>query len=248
MNIKLIFDKTETNGIETTIEASALVTDVYCPSCRDTYQNVTVIIDPEPDCVNRGRAYTECPACGSVIVETDFTFNLKPLGHEWDEYDICSRCNTPNGDITLAHDADNCGKITRLSSIGSIDVTLSGSTLYCNGSWNTLCLPFSLATLAGTPLEGLTVKELDTESAHDGHHTGLDGTTLYLNFKDATGIEADKPYIVKRDNTPFLTISSDDGWIEFAANIIILSRFHFITIEKAGIATSLLSPFPIIEI
>lgn len=243
----------------TTIEASALVTDVYCSFCRDTYQKVTVIIDREPDCVNRGHAHAVCPICRKNIEDECFTIDLSfleplghdwrtdtygdptctqpggtvqtcnrcgltqggtpALGHEWDEYNICSRCNTPNGDITLAHDADNCGKITRLTSLGSIDVTLSGSTLYCNGSWNTLCLPFSLATLAGTPLEGFTVKELDTESAHGGHHTGLNGTTLYLNFKDATGIEAGKPYIVKRDNTPFLAISSDDGWIEFATNV-----------------------------
>jgi len=33
--------------------------------------------------------------------------------------------------------------------------------------------------------------------AYSGHKTGFDGGTLYLNFKDATSIEAGKPYIVK---------------------------------------------------
>ena len=78
-------------------------------------------------------------------------------------------------------------------------VTLTGRTLYCDGDWNTLCLPFSLNSLAGTPLEGLTVKELDLSTTYNGHVTGFDSGTLYLNFKDATGIEAGKPYIVRKD-------------------------------------------------
>lgn len=78
------------------------------------------------------------------------------------------------------------------------NVTLDDRTLYTDGNWNTLCLPFSLPTLSGTPLEGFNIKELDTETVYDGHVTGLDGATLYLNFKDATGIEAGRPYIVKK--------------------------------------------------
>lgn len=74
---------------------------------------------------------------------------------------------------------------------------LSERTLYRDGYWNTLCLPFALATLTGTPLDGATVMELDTETAYNDHVTGLEGTTLYLNFKAATSIEAGKPYIVK---------------------------------------------------
>ena len=80
----------------------------------------------------------------------------------------------------------------------TLNYALTGRTLYCDGAWNTLCLPFALPTLTGTPLDGFTVKELDTETAYDGHVTGLDGTTLYLNFRDATSIEAGRPYIVKK--------------------------------------------------
>ena len=91
--------------------------------------------------------------------------------------------------------------------------TLEGYTLHCDGDWNTLCLPFNVTDLAGTPLDGFTVKELDTETAYDGHVTGLEGTTLYLNFKDATGIEAGKPYLVKKvavdeESTPTYTATA----------------------------------------
>ena len=78
------------------------------------------------------------------------------------------------------------------------NLMLSGRTINTDGDWNTLCLPFDIDDFSGTPLEGFTVKELDTETASDGHVTDIDGTTLYLNFKDATRIEAGKPYIVKK--------------------------------------------------
>ena len=74
---------------------------------------------------------------------------------------------------------------------------LSHRTLYRDGYWNTLCLPFDVSSFTGTPLDGATVMELDTETPYNGHVTGLEGTTLYLNFKDAHSIEAGKPYIVK---------------------------------------------------
>ena len=88
----------------------------------------------------------------------------------------------------------------------AFDVKQSDRTLVKDDSWNTLCLPFALGIeiaadghhFDGTPLEGATVMELDL--ADDGtytHPTGLDGQTLYLNFKEATTIVAGKPYIVK---------------------------------------------------
>ena len=94
------------------------------------------------------------------------------------------------------------------------DVTLADRFFIMDGSWNTLCLPFSLSSLEGTPLEGFTVKELDTESDEYGHRTGMEGETLYLYFKDANGIEAGKPYLVKKTDmteisaTPIYSIIS----------------------------------------
>ena len=97
---------------------------------------------------------------------------------------------------------------------------LTDFTLYTDGNWQTLCLPFSLANLNGTPLEGFTVMELDTVAAYNNHVTGIDGETLYLNFKPATSIEAGKPYIVKKleapvdkNSTPTYTATEGtNGW------------------------------------
>lgn len=97
------------------------------------------------------------------------------------------------------------------------DVILMGRTLYHDGYWNTLCLPFSVDNLAGTPLEGFTVKELETSRENNGHKTGFDNGTLYLNFKDATSIKAGLPYIV--GYIPDLVISSKDDWNDFVQSV-----------------------------
>ena len=82
---------------------------------------------------------------------------------------------------------------------GKYSVQLTGRTLYKDGDWNTLCLPFAMTAeqVAASALAGATLMELDTDAGSYGHVTGLDNGTLYLNFKDATSIEAGKPYLIK---------------------------------------------------
>ncbi|MBO7546646.1 MAG: hypothetical protein J6T19_08090, partial [Paludibacteraceae bacterium] len=102
--------------------------------------------------------------------------------------------------ITLLDDAGNGETLSRYDGMQAASVTLSGRTLYKDNDWNTLCLPFSLASLEDTPLAGATLMELDTEGTYDtDKQTGFDPNTgtLYLYFKSATGIEAGKPYIIK---------------------------------------------------
>ena len=69
-------------------------------------------------------------------------------------------------------------------------ITLYGRTFIKDGNWNTLCLPFNATTAQlGS---SVTVKELDVTK------TSLDANgKLTLRFKDASSIEACKPYIVK---------------------------------------------------
>ena len=91
-------------------------------------------------------------------------------------------------------------------------VTLSDRTLYRDGDWNTLCLPFNMgdATAAeghhfdGTELEGATVMQLNPATSN------LTDGTLTLNFSDATNIEAGKPYIVKWDPDTYIPYVQED--------------------------------------
>lgn len=77
-------------------------------------------------------------------------------------------------------------------------VKLNGRTLYKNGKWNTLCLPFDL-TLSGSILDGDDV-ELMTLSSSSFF---AEANTLILNFENAEEIEAGVPYIIKWNNTGY---------------------------------------------
>jgi hypothetical protein len=71
------------------------------------------------------------------------------------------------------------------------NVILSGRTLYKDGKWNTICLPFDV-TIADSPLAGASVKKLISSDSN------LTNGTLTLNFEDeTTTMIAGTPYIIK---------------------------------------------------
>ena len=74
------------------------------------------------------------------------------------------------------------------------NVTLKDRTLYKDGSWNTLCLPFSLTAeqLAASPLANADIRTLSTASFSNGE------LTLNFTAKDnVNSITAGTPYIIK---------------------------------------------------
>ena len=95
--------------------------------------------------------------------------------------------------ITLQDAADNSELIEANEGIVASSIVLQGRTLYKDGAWNTLCLPFAVSNFTGTPLEGATVKSLKSSGTGFNEETGV----LTLNFTNATSIVAGKPYIVK---------------------------------------------------
>ena len=125
-----------------------------------------------------GETYTVNSTDGDVTVSVEWTENVLTLLNN----DSAQPEGSKNADIIAAAEAS--GKTYNR-------VTLQGRTLTKDGDWNTLCLPFAVNSFAGTPLEGATVKELDATLS------SLAGNTLTLKFKDATSIEAGKPYIIK---------------------------------------------------
>ena len=90
--------------------------------------------------------------------------------------------------LALSETADNTAALGEWNGCEA-DVTLSGRTLYKDGAWNTICLPFNV-TLDSSPLAGATARPLTSAS--------ISGTTLTLTFGDAvTTLEAGTPYIIK---------------------------------------------------
>ena len=123
------------------------------------------------------------------------------------------------GPVALIDDYDNSSTITTYADGQMYNAKLHGRTLYRDGDWNTLCLPFDVTdgdaddgiSFSKTPLEGATVMTLGSSDFTDG--------TLTLNFTETTSIEAGRPYIVKWPDGASLTINSDADWLSFAQRV-----------------------------
>ena len=88
--------------------------------------------------------------------------------------------------------ADASSNITTISNnLGSgKNILFQDRTLYSDGDWNTICLPFDIPAGAEgySPIAGATVMTLLSTSFSAG--------TLTLNFINAPNIEAGQPYII----------------------------------------------------
>ncbi len=129
--------------------------------------------------------FLNCPA---IIGEDGTTYNSSNVTSAY--------AHTRTGGYltsNMLYDAeDNTGKIATLDG-EKFSVKLKDRTLYKDGGWNTLCVPFALnatqmETLLDSPEKVMTLGSTAYDSA-----TG----TLTLNFVDAATIEAGKPYIIK---------------------------------------------------
>ena len=100
--------------------------------------------------------------------------------------------------IGLVDDADNTAAITAAITANNgqpCDVTLVGRTLYKDGAWNTLCLPFDVS-VGSDVMEGAMAMTLNGTTSNFNSESGV----LMLNFDEvASGstIAAGTPFIVK---------------------------------------------------
>ena len=105
---------------------------------------------------------------------------------------------------TLYDKADNSKAVTMMWQAGTNNVTITDRTLYKDGYWNTICLPFDVKA-DNALLTGATVKELDLNGYYDDKRTGFDEQrgSLYLFFQTPTAdgngvlLKAGTPYLIK---------------------------------------------------
>ncbi len=113
----------------------------------------------------------------------------------------------------------------------TVSVTLHDRTLYKDGDWNTLCLPFDVTdgntedevSFTGTPLEGATVMTFNGETSSFNASTGL----LTLNFDNVAQnntIAAGTPFIVKWTGTDVTNPVFSDVTISSTAAGSVLSK------------------------
>ena len=118
---------------------------------------------------------------------------------------------SPYNYVPFADASNNSSKISDFNS-KACGVTLKDRTLYRDGAWNTLCLPFEV-TLEGSPLAGAEARTLSSASLSDD--------ILTLNFSEpVTTLAAGTPYIIKWDEgAADFVIRSESDWNTFAQNV-----------------------------
>ena len=140
------------------------------------------------------------PQGSSGVMNNYKTVIIRPCDHPGVTVgDPCPYCGTTatSSSVSFEDASDNSALIG--SHPGeTVNVALNGRTLWKDGSWNTLCLPFDLASFPDTPLEGATVKALTGATFTDGVLTLTFGNTV-------TAIEAGKPYLVKWESGENIT-------------------------------------------
>lgn len=95
-------------------------------------------------------------------------------------------------ELALADNSSNDEAIAAAAASGKVyEVKLTGRTLYKDGAWNTLCLPFSLTAeqIAESNLADADIRTLSGASFSEG--------TLTLDFDVVTAIAAGTPYMIK---------------------------------------------------
>ena len=92
------------------------------------------------------------------------------------------------------YDAENNAEAIERFAQTKLDVCLSGRTFYKDDTWYTICLPFDLDYLRGTPLEGATLRYMTDSKVENG--------TLTIDFEEVQAIGAGIPYLIKWSHAP----------------------------------------------
>lgn len=127
----------------------------------------------------------------AIIDECYFAGDVRAVGGRGYEDEQTDGATDGIINITL-YDNDESKNADHLSNYNgeTVNVTLSGRTLYKDTKWNTLCLPFAISDFTtDTPLKDATAMKLSTSSFDDG--------TLELNFESLNKLEAGQPCLVK---------------------------------------------------
>ena len=167
------------------------------------WKNADDFIDVSSYSLGYGYAVVKV-ADGQTLIDADGNIYTGTLG-TGDNYTAYSVLNgkTLTPAVVLADAANNATAISDAATVctggKTIAVQLNGRTLYKDGAWNTLCLPFDV-TLADSPLAGAEAKTVIGATTNAGDLTinfgNPDSTT-----EPVTVLKAGVPYIIKWEAT-----------------------------------------------
>lgn len=130
--------------------------------------------------------------------------------HAFGTYGECAACHL----VSLGDRTDNTDIISHWDG-QTKHILLSGRTLYKDGKWNTLTLPFDV-TLSGSALDGAVARTVNNAS--------ISGETLNLEFDGAVDeLKAGTPYIIKW--------IADANYVDDNAHNIVNPIFENVTVD-----------------
>ncbi len=110
--------------------------------------------------------------------------------------------------------------VNTIEAYENANVTLK-RTFYKDGEWNTLCLPFAVAD-AKTAFDGAELREVDIQNSN--------GNTIV--FKEATAIEAGKPYLIKWANSSSAAVNVEKKF----EGVTLVAAATPVEVNKGGIS------------
>lgn len=110
--------------------------------------------------------------------------------------------------------------VNTIEAYENANVTLK-RTFYKDGEWNTLCLPFAVAD-AKTAFDRAELREVDPEKSN--------GNTIV--FKEATAIEAGKPYLIKWANSSSAAVNVEKKF----EGVTLVAAATPVEVNKGGIS------------
>ena len=168
--------------------------------CKIFYTATKQYVGDSWDISFEGGSLLVCSLEDTKCLKFNYNLGIRPFFQTYDEneqYDISLYKEITGPSMKLYNSSDNTAAITAAVG-GTYDVTLPNRTLFKDGAWNTLCLPFSLSAeqLAASPLADADIRTLSSASFSESTLT-LTFTEISPSGEQGGLIQAGTPYIIK---------------------------------------------------
>ena len=172
------------------------------PFYHDGVRNVALIVDDNTGDWERYYNYFlvyQTGTSSSIYLYND-DMNFDPVSPEdyygnVEYYKNVIRLRKISDEIQLVNDATDNATLVETYNGKETNVTLTDRTLYKDGKWNTICLPFDVK-IENSVLDGAVARRLTAATVTDNETIGQ---TLHLTFGDEVtdSLKAGVPYIIK---------------------------------------------------
>ncbi|MBR3088666.1 MAG: BspA family leucine-rich repeat surface protein [Prevotella sp.] len=145
--------------------------------------------------------------CESIVGEDGTTYDSSVTDKTKAHADDGGYMRKTMQELTLYDDGDNTDIIASAAPGMLHQVTIEGRSIYADGCWNTICLPFNVSLNTGA-LTGFRARTLKSAA--------IEGNTLTLTFgNEVTHLKAGTPYIIKATDKYFDYLSDGFDWNNF---------------------------------